>query len=204
MQKPISVDIVEGEAMLTAARKHNRVVEVGTQRRSTPHLIEARENIIQQDKLGHIGLVEIYCYYQMRNSSNPPDTAPPDYLDYDLWTGPAPMRPHNLHRPSSRLAGVHGARDGVGIVGDMCWHMFDMTRWMLDLGWPKSISVLGRHSSSIKNKVNISDTQTAVWGLRQPASRLAAPHMGNPPDPEVSVGATFYYGDKGTLKRASA
>src|SRR5205823_4866028 len=93
VQKPISVDVVEGQAMLAAARKHKRVVQVGTQRRSTPHLIEARENIIKEGKLGKVGLVEICCYYQMRARENPPDTAPPDYLDYDFWTGPAPMRP---------------------------------------------------------------------------------------------------------------
>src|SRR5918999_761861 len=52
VQKPISVDIVEGQAMLAAARKYNRVVQVGTQRRSTPNLMQARENIIKQGKLG--------------------------------------------------------------------------------------------------------------------------------------------------------
>ncbi len=51
VQKPISVDIVEGQAMLAAARKYNRVVQVGTQRRSTPHLIEAKKNIIEEGKL---------------------------------------------------------------------------------------------------------------------------------------------------------
>src|SRR5579862_5918921 len=75
VQKPISVDIVEGQAMLAAARKYNRVVQVGTQRRSTPHLIEARDNIVREGKLGKIALVEIYCYYHMRATDNPPDTA---------------------------------------------------------------------------------------------------------------------------------
>ena len=56
VQKPISVDVVEGQAMLAAARKHGRVVQVGTQRRSTPHLIEARDQIIKQGKLGKIAL----------------------------------------------------------------------------------------------------------------------------------------------------
>src|SRR5215510_9316132 len=58
-QKPISVDVAEGRAMLTAARKHKRVVQVGTQRRSTPHIIEARDNIIKEGRLGKIGLVEV-------------------------------------------------------------------------------------------------------------------------------------------------
>src|SRR5438477_9229139 len=95
VQKPISVDVEEGRAMLAAARKHNRVVQVGTQRRSTPHLIEARDTLVKEGKLGKVGLVEICCYYQMRARGNPPDTDPPAKLDYDFWTGPAPMRPYN-------------------------------------------------------------------------------------------------------------
>src|SRR5208282_5266635 len=51
-QKPISVDVVEGQAMVAAARRHGRVGQVGTQRRSTPHLIEARDRIIKEGKLG--------------------------------------------------------------------------------------------------------------------------------------------------------
>src|SRR3954465_10143452 len=47
-QKPISVDVREGQAMLAAARKHNRVVQIGTQRRSTPHLVEARDRIVKE------------------------------------------------------------------------------------------------------------------------------------------------------------
>src|SRR6202171_2350433 len=72
-QKPISVDVAEGQAMLAAARKYRRVVQIGTQRRSTPHLVEARDTIGRERKLGKIGLVEIYCYYHMRATKNPPD-----------------------------------------------------------------------------------------------------------------------------------
>src|SRR5258705_7082449 len=62
VQKPISVDVVEGQAMVDAARKHRKVVQVGTQRRSTPHLIDARDRFIKEGKLGKDGLVDIYCY----------------------------------------------------------------------------------------------------------------------------------------------
>ena len=71
VQKPIGVDVVECQAMVAAARKYRRVVQVGTQRRSTPHLFEARE-LIQEGRLGRIGLVETYCYGR-RGISNPPD-----------------------------------------------------------------------------------------------------------------------------------
>src|SRR5690348_7211747 len=66
VQKPISVDVTEAQAMLAAARKHKRVVQAGTQRRSTPHLIEARDRIVREGKLGRVGMVETYCYYHMR------------------------------------------------------------------------------------------------------------------------------------------
>src|SRR5438128_6764785 len=95
VQKPISVDVVEGEAMLAAARKANRVVQVGTQRRSTPHLIEARDRVVKEGKLGKVALAEVCCYYHMRAPENPPDSDPPEYLDYEMWTGPARMRPYN-------------------------------------------------------------------------------------------------------------
>jgi predicted dehydrogenase len=197
LQKPISADVVEGEAMLAAARRHQRVVQVGVQRRSTPHLIEARENIIQEGKLGTVGLVEIYCYYPMRASQNPPDTAPPDYLDYEMWTGPAPMRPYNsLVHPRGWRAFMEY---GNGIVGDMCVHMFDMTRWMLGLGWPETISSSGGIFIDKKSKANISDTQTAIFDYGQLQVVWQHRAWGDPPDPRYAWGATFY-GDKGTLK----
>ena len=86
VQKPISVDVVEGQAMLAAARKYKRVVQVGLQRRSTPHLVRARDRVVREGRLGTIGLVEIYCYYHMRARENPPDEPPPAHLDYEMWT----------------------------------------------------------------------------------------------------------------------
>jgi len=197
VQKPISVDIQEGKAMLAAARQYNRVVQVGTQRRSTPHLVEARDNIVREGKLGKVALVEIYCYYHMRATDNPPDTAPPPNLDYEMWTGPAPMRPYN------RLVHPRGWRAfmeyGNGIVGDMCIHMFDMTRWMLDLGWPKSVSSSGGIEVDKKSKANISDTQTATFDYGDLQVVWQHRTWGDPPDPKYAWGATLY-GDKGTLK----
>lgn len=197
VQKPISVDVIEGQAMLAAARKHNRVVQVGTQRRSTPHLVEARDRFINEHRLGKIGLVEIYCYYHMRASGNPPDTAPPPNLDYEMWTGPAPMRPYNkwVHPRSWRAFMEYGN----GIVGDMCVHMLDMTRWMLGLGWPTRIDSTGGILVDKESKANISDTQTAAFDYDD--LRVVWQHRswGEANDPKYPWGATFY-GDKGTLK----
>jgi predicted dehydrogenase len=197
VQKPISLDIVEGQAMVAAARKHKRVVQVGTQRRSTPHLIEARDRIIREGLLGKLGLVEIYCYYHMRAKDNPPDIEPPETLDYEMWTGPAPMRPYNklVHPRSWRAFNEYGN----GIVGDMCIHMLDMVRWMLELGWPTTVSSTGGILVDKQSKANISDTQTATFAFGDLPVVWEHRTYGSSPDPKYPWGATFY-GDKGTLK----
>src|SRR5687768_17947853 len=132
-QKPISVDVAEGQAMVAAARKHKRVVQVGTQRRSTRHLEEARDRVLKEGLLGKIGLVEICCYYHMRANGNPPVKKPPEFFDYEMWTGPAPMReydapPHDLYGneplPHRRWWRTFTEYSN-GIVGDMCIHMYD-------------------------------------------------------------------------------
>lgn len=197
LQKPISVDVVEGEAMLAAARKYGRVVQIGTQRRSTPHLMEAKERYIDSGKLGNIAFVEIYCYYHMRARENPADSAPPANLDYEMWTGPAPMRPYNplVHPRRWRAFNEYGN----GIMGDMCVHMLDMVRWMMGLGWPEAITSTGGTLVDKAAKANIPDTQEASFDFGQVKVHWIHRSWGAPPDPKYPWGATFY-GDKGTLK----
>jgi len=196
-QKPVGVDVVECQAMLAAARKYGRVVQIGTQRRSTPHLIEARDRVIKEGRLGTIGRVEICCYYHMRASGNPPDTAPPPNLDYEMWTGPAPMRPYNkwVHPRGWRAFMEYGN----GIVGDMCVHMLDMVRWMLELGWPKTIYSAGGILVDKASKANISDTQNATFDFGDLQVNWSHRTWGAAPDPKYPWAAIFY-GDKGTLK----
>jgi predicted dehydrogenase len=197
LQKPISIDIAEGQAILARARELNRVVQVGTQRRSTPHLIEARDRVIKEGLLGNIGLVEIYCYYHMRARQNPPDEKPPEHLDYEMWSGPAPKRPYNrMVHPRSWRAFMEYSN---GIVGDMCIHMLDTVRWMLELGWPTSVSSSGGILVQKNSKANISDTQTATFDF--PGLPVVWTHRtwGHAPDPKYPWGMTFY-GDKGMLK----
>ena len=197
VQKPVSVDIVEGQAMLAAARKYGRVVQVGTQRRSTPHLMEAREQIVKTGRLGKVALVEVYCYYHMRATENPPDIAPPASLDWEFYTGPAPMRPYNkLVHPRGWRAFMEY---GNGIMGDMCIHMLDMVRWMMDLGMPTRVSSTGGIFVDKASKANITDSQAATFDF--PDLRIVWTHRtwGEAPDPKYPWGATLY-GDKGTLK----
>src|SRR5437763_7261661 len=189
-QKPISVDVVEGQAMLAAARKHKKVVQVGTQRRSTPHLVECKDRVVKEGKLGRVGLVEICCYYHMRANDNPTPTQPPDYLDYEMWTGPAPLRPYDA--PPQALYGNRRVPHrrwwrtfteyGNGIVGDMCIHMLAMVRWMLHLGWPKTVESAGGILVQKNSKSNISDTQTITFDFGGLQAVWQHRSWGNPPD----------------------
>ena len=196
LQKPISVDVVEGEALVAAARKYNRVVQVGLQRRSTPHLLEAKKNIVDAGLLGKISHVEMCCYYHMRHNGNPPVEAVPDFLDYEMWTGPAPLRPYD------GLPHIRWWRTfmeyGNGIMGDMCVHMFDATRWMLNLGWPKQITSTGGIFVQKEGKSNIADTQTAVFEYENLNCVWQHRSWGTPADPDYPW-AYKIFGEKGTL-----
>jgi predicted dehydrogenase len=195
VQKPISVDVVEGQAMLAAARKYKRVVQVGTQRRSTPHLIEAR-NLVQEGKLGTIGHIETYSYGGGRPLMAEPAPVP-ETLDWEFWVGPAPMLPYSpeIHPRSWRQFMQYGN----GTIGDMGIHMIDMVRWFMDLGWPKRISSSGGLRVLKGGRSNIADTQTALFEFDNVNLVWQHRRFGPPADPNYSWGATLY-GDKGTLK----
>lgn len=195
VQKPISVDVIEGEAMVAAARKYNKVVQVGLQRRSTPHWVEAKKNIIDAGLLGKISHVEMCCYYHMRLNNKLQQEPVPDFFDFDLWSGPAPLRtfdgmPHGRWRSFTEY--------GNGIVGDMCVHMFDAARWLLNLGWPKRITSTGGIYVQKESSSNIPDTQTAVFEYDELNCVWQHRTWGTPADPEYPW-ALKIYGDKGTL-----
>jgi predicted dehydrogenase len=172
-------------------------VQIGTQRRSTPHLIDAKKQIVDAGLLGKIAHVEMCCYYSMRRNGSPAVQPVPEFFDYDLWSGPAPLRPFDglPHRGWWRTFREYGN----GIVGDMCVHMFDMARWMLGLGWPKRITSTGGIFVQKGGKSNISDTQTATFEYPDLSAVWQHRTWGTPTDPDYPW-ATFIYGDKGTLK----
>ncbi|MEM6376929.1 MAG: Gfo/Idh/MocA family oxidoreductase [Bacteroidota bacterium] len=196
LQKPTSVDMLESEAILAAARKHQRVVQVGTQRRSTPHLMEAKQKIIDSGMIGAVGHAEICCYYNMRGNGFYKKQAIPDHLDYDFWTGPAPMRsydglPHGRWRQFKEY--------GNGIVGDMCVHMLDSVRWMLNLGRPKSVRSTGGIYVQKEVSANIPDTQNALFEFDELTVVWQHRTWGQAADSEYPW-SFILYGENGTLK----
>jgi predicted dehydrogenase len=143
LEKPISVDVREGEALVTAARQYGRIVQVNTQRRSNPLYLKVRDEYVRSGRLGRVGLVETYSYLGLEGwSPGPiPDAPVPAYLDYDLWTGPAPMLPYKTIKEDRGWRSF--MEYGNGIIGNLGVHMLDKVRWLLDLGWPQSIRSTG-------------------------------------------------------------
>jgi len=163
LEKPISVDVIEGEALVAAARKYNRVVQVNTQRRSNPLYLEAREKYITSGRLGKIGLVETYSYLGSEgwSAGQIPDAPVPGHLNYDLWTGPAPLLPYKAIMENRGWRAF--MEFGTGPIGNLGVHMLDKVRWLLGLGWPESITSTGGiyvHKGSFSN---LPDTQRSVF-----------------------------------------
>jgi predicted dehydrogenase len=141
-EKPLSHNIVEGRVMVQAARKHKRVVQIGTQQRSGKHFQDA-VHFAQSGKLGSISM----CRTWIANNSppegagNPPDGNPPPGLDYNFWLGPAPDRPYNPNRCHYNFRWFWDY--GNGLCNDWGVHLNDIILWGMQVQAPLSVSAAG-------------------------------------------------------------
>ncbi len=144
VEKPCSHNPWEGEMMVAAARKHDRRVQMGNQRRSYPKIVEAMEEL----RKGAIGKVSFSrsVYANVRGSIGKGKEAPvPEGLDYELWQGPAPRRPYrdNIH-PYNWHWFWHW---GNGELGNNGVHSIDLSRWGLGVDYPiRAVSSGGRYA----------------------------------------------------------
>src|SRR5215470_10638666 len=148
VEKPVSSAVDEGSKMVQAARKYNRVVQVGTQQRSGDHYQKAAE-IIRGGRLGKITFVRTWNFGNQAPGGigNPPDTNPPGGLDWDMWLSPAPMRPFNQNR-----FGVHPDRWSSfrwfwdyagGMMTDWGVHHLDIVQMAMQVNAPAAITAMG-------------------------------------------------------------
>ena len=147
VEKPIAHTIAEGRAMVKAARAANRVVQVGTHRRTSPHTISARE-FIRSGQVGEIGMMRCFVNSAGSGPEKPLPTQPvPPGLDWDQWCGPAPVRPYN--GTADGRSGIHprGFRQYLdyanGTLGDWGVHWFDQVLWITGAKWPRKIFSTG-------------------------------------------------------------
>lgn len=158
VEKPVSHTPWEGRKMVEAARKYNRIVQVGTQNRSAAYNHHAKA-YIDSGKLGTIHMVRVINQKEWRNVPVTPDSAAPASLDYDIWTGPAPAATynsnfHNCWNHFWRFSGGDIINDAV--------HQIDLARWMIGHDYPSTVySVGGRFAEA--GALETPDTQLAVF-----------------------------------------
>jgi len=156
IEKPITVDVIEGEALVAAARKYGRTVQVNTQRRSNPLYEEAKARYLTSGRLGKIGAVETYSYIHDRPTGLIPEVPVPGHLNYDFFAGPAPKIPYRKGMDDKEWRPF--MEFGNGSIGNLGVHMVDQARWLLGLGWPESISSVGGILVDKASTSNTADT----------------------------------------------
>ncbi|UCD30142.1 MAG: Gfo/Idh/MocA family oxidoreductase [Planctomycetota bacterium] len=159
VEKPASHNVWEGRKMVEAARKHKRIVQLGTQCRSAPYIHKAIE-YIRSGKLGDIHLVRVLNMKRRYTIGREADGPVPEGVNYDWWLGPAPKRPFNPNRFHYRW---HWCWDysGGDIINDGV-HQIDLARWLVNKGHPKSVtSGGGMHFYDDDHETP--DTQIVTW-----------------------------------------
>lgn len=208
VEKPLCTYLEEGKRMVEAARKYKRVVQAGTMQRSGVHFQKAAE-IVKSGALGNITLCRTWIngLSLPEGIGNPPDSDPPEGLDWDMWLGPAPKRPFNANR-----WGVHpemGARRPFpyfryfwdyagGMMTDWGVHLLDAMNQGLDNPMPSSISALGGKWRVTDNRET---PDTLMVTFQYPQNFLATFESlnGTSNSPYPGGPGTLFCGDKAAL-----
>jgi predicted dehydrogenase len=203
VEKPVSHTVMEGVAMVRAARETERVVQVGTHRRVSPHNVSARE-FIRAGKVGKIGMVKAFVNYGGGAEKPQENSRPPEGMDWNLWCGPAPLREFNT---KIHTRGFRQFLDYAnGQLGDWGVHWLDQILWITGEKSPRTVYAVGgrpvRGEAVNDGKAQTSDAPDhqlvtyqfenfdAVWEHRQFAANNA--------EKGESVGVHFY-GTEGTM-----
>ncbi|MFH1738263.1 MAG: Gfo/Idh/MocA family oxidoreductase [bacterium] len=195
VEKPICHTINEGIAMVNAAREADRVVQVGTHRRAGVHNRSGMEFLKSSGKVGKISMVRAFVHYGGGPGEPVPDEETPEGLDWNMWSGPAPLCRFN---PAMHPRGFRYFLDYAnGQLGDWGIHWMDQILWWSEETYPKKVSsVGGRHVK--RDNTNQPDTQIAIFEFDSFTAcwehRLCAPELVG----KSNIGVNFY-GTDGTF-----
>jgi len=194
VEKPVGHTVLEGRAMLRAARETGRIVQVGLHRRVSPHNVSGMK-FLKEGRAGTIGMVRAFVHQGGGRGRIVPDSDPPAGLDWDMWCGPAPLRPFNK---SIHPKGFRQYLDYAnGVLGDWGVHWMDHIMWWTEEKHPKRVYSTGgrhiRHDSTDAPDTQIAtyefESFTATWEHRRYAANNAEKH---------SLGC-YFYGTEGTF-----
>jgi predicted dehydrogenase len=161
VEKPLSLVVAEGRAMVAAARRHGRVVQVGIHRRSSAFVREAAALV----RGGEIGRVSVARAFHVQNEwpkgiGAPPDGEPPAGVNWDAWLGPAPKRPYNKNRTFYRFRWFYDYSGGQ--VTNFGVHYIDAIHWALGHDAPEAVTAMGG-KVAIEDNREVPDTLEVLW-----------------------------------------
>lgn len=166
VEKPLSLTVAEGRRMVETAKRTNRVVQVGTQRRSSEVVRQAVDFV----RGGGLGQVTVARGYLPNNEwpngiGNPPDEAPPDAWTWDHWLGPAPWVAYNRNRMFYNFRWFYEYSGGQ--LTNFGTHFVDALRWCIDKDAPRKVAAFGGRYA-VKDNREIPDTLEVMWEFDGP------------------------------------
>jgi predicted dehydrogenase len=195
VEKPASHNLFEGRRMIEAASRYGRIVQVGTQSRSTTHKRRAIQ-LLHDGVIGKVYLAKALCSKRRKSIGHTPDAPAPQGLDWDLFRGPAPMCPYSVNRFQYNW---HWFWDtGNGDIGNQGAHELDLARWGLNRsGLPTSVVSTGGKFAYTDDQ-ETPNTQTAIFDYGD--AQIIAEVRGLPPNPEETMRiGNLFYGTEGCL-----
>ena len=194
VEKPVSHNVVEGRRMVEAARRYQRIVQTGTQRRSSQAIREGVERV-RSGGIGKVGMARAWIHQKRVNIGRGQPAPVPPGIDYAMWQGPAPERPFYPNRFHYNWHWFW--HWGTGELGNNGIHAVDVARWGLGVDAPLAVSS-GGGKYIFDDDQEAPDTQLVTWEF--PECCLVWEHrMWSPHPTEGSNFGIAFYGDRGTL-----
>ncbi len=163
-EKPIGNSIAEINIMQKAVKKHGKIVQVGQWQRSQPHFVDAI-NFLKSGKLGRIRVCKAWSYVDWKGAvPKVPDSPVPEGVNYDLWLGPAPMRPFNKNR--FHFTWRWYWEYAGGLMTDWGVHLIDYILYGMGRSVPDSVMAIGGKYAFPDDDMVTPDTMTAVYDFK--------------------------------------
>ncbi|MGH9718570.1 MAG: Gfo/Idh/MocA family protein [Bryobacteraceae bacterium] len=198
VEKPASYNVHESWRMVEVARQTKRMVQIGSQSRSLPKMIQAMQ-LLREGVIGQVYMAKGLCFKRRKSIGKTPVEPVPAGLDWSEFLGPAPMRPYTKNRFAYNW---HWFWDtGNGDIGNQGIHQMDICRWgMGDVGMPKSaVSTGGKYVYDDDQETPNTQLATLDYGGREIVFEvrglMTGPEAGNPVKGGNAVGNLFLGSD---------
>jgi predicted dehydrogenase len=142
VEKPCSHNLFESKQLIAATKKYNRIVQHGSQSRSNPGMIEAIRHV-NDGTIGETYMARAICFKWRPSIGHAPVEPVPAGVNYDLWTGPAPLKPFTRNRFHYNWHWIWDT--GNGEIGNQAIHEIDIARWGLGVDFPTYVAATGSH-----------------------------------------------------------